>query len=52
MKVAIPTVGTRVDEHFGHARTFTIFTLNDACEVVEAETFSPPRAAAASPLWA
>jgi predicted Fe-Mo cluster-binding NifX family protein len=42
MKVAIPTVGTRVDEHFGHARTFTIFTLNDASEVVETETFFPP----------
>ena len=28
MKVAIPTVGSRVDEHFGHARTFTLFTLN------------------------
>jgi predicted Fe-Mo cluster-binding NifX family protein len=42
MKVAIPTVGTRVDEHFGHARTFTIFTLNDAREVVETETFYPP----------
>jgi predicted Fe-Mo cluster-binding NifX family protein len=42
MKVAIPTVKTRVDEHFGHARTFTIFTLNDAHEVIEEETFFPP----------
>ncbi len=42
MKVAIPTVGTRVDEHFGHARTFTIFTLNDVNEVIEEETFLPP----------
>lgn len=42
MKVAIPTVGTRVDEHFGHARAFTVFTLSDAQEVVEIETFLPP----------
>jgi len=42
MKVAIPTVGTRVDEHFGHARSFTIFTLYDANEVTEDETFFPP----------
>jgi predicted Fe-Mo cluster-binding NifX family protein len=42
MKIAIPTIGTRVDEHFGHARTFTIIALNDAGEVVETETFFPP----------
>lgn len=42
MKIAIPTVGTRVDEHFGHARSFTIFTLNTDREVVEEETFLPP----------
>jgi predicted Fe-Mo cluster-binding NifX family protein len=42
MKIAIPTVGTRVDEHFGQARTFTIFTLSDAREVIEDETFLPP----------
>lgn len=42
MKVAIPTVGTRVDEHFGHARAFTVFTLNEAQEVAETETFLPP----------
>ncbi len=42
MIIAIPTVGTRVDEHFGHARTFTIFTLDDATKVIETETFFPP----------
>lgn len=52
MKVAIPTVGTRVDEHFGHARTFTIFTLNDVNDVIEEKPFCRPRAAAASPPWA
>ncbi|SFK33032.1 Predicted Fe-Mo cluster-binding protein, NifX family [Desulfomicrobium apsheronum] len=42
MKVAIPTIGTRVDEHFGHARTFTILTLDDSGRIVENETFLPP----------
>lgn len=42
MKIAIPTVGSHVDEHFGHARAFTIFTLDEANEVVEEETFFPP----------
>lgn len=42
MKIAIPTVGTRVDEHFGHARKFTIFTVNDARQIIENETFLPP----------
>ena len=42
MKVAIPTAGSRVDQHFGHARTFTIFELNKDGSVVERETFLPP----------
>lgn len=42
MKIAIPTAGNHVDEHFGHARTFTIFTLDDANTVIEEETFFPP----------
>ena len=42
MKIAIPTAGKRVDEHFGHARTFTIFTLDNDKAVVEEETFFPP----------
>lgn len=42
MKIAIPTVGSRVDEHFGHARTFTIFSLGASNEILEEETFYPP----------
>lgn len=51
MKIAIPTAGGHVDEHFGHARTFTIFTLSNSGEVLEEETFYPHRAVDASPLW-
>jgi len=42
MKIAIPTRGTRLDEHFGHARAFTVVTLDPAGRVVERETFLPP----------
>ena len=42
MKIAIPTIGSRVDEHFGHARTFTIFYLGNSNEILEEETFFPP----------
>ena len=38
MKIAIPTIGGRVDEHFGHARTFTVFTLDDSGNILEEET--------------
>ena len=42
MKIAIPTIGGRVDEHFGHARAFTVFTLDDSGNILEEETFLPP----------
>ncbi len=42
MKVAIPTVKERVDEHFGHARLFTIFTFSDVGQLVGTEVFLPP----------
>lgn len=42
MKIAVPTIGTRVDEHFGHARLFTILTLNEARDITDEETFLPP----------
>ena len=41
MKIAIPTIGGRVDEHFGHARAFTVFTLDDSGNILEEETFLP-----------
>lgn len=42
MKIAIPTAGSHVDEHFGHARLYTIFTLGDDRSVVDEESFLPP----------
>lgn len=42
MKIGLPTVGNRIDEHFGHARTYTIFTLDAENNIVDEETFFPP----------
>lgn len=29
MKIAVPTRGTNVDEHFGHCEYYTIFSINE-----------------------
>jgi predicted Fe-Mo cluster-binding NifX family protein len=42
MKIAAPTTGKRIEENFGHARSFTIFTLDEDKNVVETEVFLPP----------
>jgi predicted Fe-Mo cluster-binding NifX family protein len=42
MKIAVPTSGKHVEENFAHARTFTIFTLDEDLRIVETEIFFPP----------
>ena len=42
MRIAVPTVGSRVDEHFGHCRCFTIFDVDDEKKIVSEETLKPP----------
>lgn len=37
MKIAIPTKGSMVDNHFGHCDFFTVFELNDRFEVISSE---------------
>lgn len=29
MKIAVPTIGDQVDQHFGHCEKYTIFTIED-----------------------
>src|SRR5690349_4228979 len=43
-KVAMPTRGGLVDEHFGHCEAFTLFTVDDSNQVVGEELFTPPPA--------
>ena len=43
MKIAIPTRGTTVDDHFGHCEFYTLFTVNEAKEIVDEETLPSPQ---------
>ena len=42
MRIAQPTNGTDVDEHFGHCQSFTIFSVDDQKKIVSQETLTPP----------
>ena len=37
MKVAVPTRGNVVDDHFGHCEAYTIFTINANKKIEKAE---------------
>jgi predicted Fe-Mo cluster-binding NifX family protein len=41
MKIALPTDGSEVDEHFGHCQCFTIFGVDDQNKIVSEETLTP-----------
>jgi predicted Fe-Mo cluster-binding NifX family protein len=42
MKIALPSNGTHVDEHFGHCQCFTIFNVENENKIVSEETLTPP----------
>ena len=42
MKIALPSDGAQVDEHFGHCQCFTIFDVDDEHQIVAEETLTPP----------
>jgi predicted Fe-Mo cluster-binding NifX family protein len=42
MKIALPTHGTEVDEHFGHCQSFTIFGVDDQNKIISEEVLTPP----------
>jgi predicted Fe-Mo cluster-binding NifX family protein len=37
MKIAVPTVGDQVDQHFGHCEKYSIFTIEE--KTIKAEEF-------------
>lgn len=43
MKIALPTRGTRIDDHFGHCEMYTVFTVNENREIVNTETIPSPQ---------
>jgi predicted Fe-Mo cluster-binding NifX family protein len=37
MKIAVPTKGTLIDDHFGHCESYTIFLVNEKKEIESTE---------------
>ncbi|MDR3437280.1 NifB/NifX family molybdenum-iron cluster-binding protein [Telmatospirillum sp.] len=42
IKVAVPSRGNLVDQHFGHCESFTIFTVDDQKDISEDSRLTPP----------
>ncbi len=43
MKIAIPTKGSEVDNHFGHCELYTIFSISEKKEVELTEILPSPK---------
>ena len=43
MKVAIPTRGSVVDDHFGHCEAYTVFTVDANNKIEKSETLPSPQ---------
>ena len=43
MKIAIPTQGNSVDDHFGHCEKYTIFTTDENKTIIHTETLPSPQ---------
>jgi predicted Fe-Mo cluster-binding NifX family protein len=42
MKIALPSVGDKVDGHFGHCEYFKVFTVNEQNDIMAEENVQPP----------
>jgi len=42
MKIAVPTQGKNVDNHFGHCAFFTVFTVNEKKDIISDEIVPSP----------
>lgn len=43
MKIALPSRGNQIDDHFGHCECFTVFTVDtDTKEIKDSETVPSP----------
>lgn len=40
MKIALPTRGNVIDDHFGHCESYTIFTISDEDKIISNETLA------------
>jgi predicted Fe-Mo cluster-binding NifX family protein len=42
MKIALPTRGTNIDDHFGHCEMYTIFSIDNNKNITHTETLPSP----------
>lgn len=43
MKIAIPTKGNIVDDHFGHCESYTIFSIDESNKIINTENLPSPQ---------
>jgi predicted Fe-Mo cluster-binding NifX family protein len=43
MKLAVPTRGNAVDDHFGHCEAYTVFSIDDSKKIVDSEILPSPQ---------
>jgi predicted Fe-Mo cluster-binding NifX family protein len=43
MKVAVPTRGNLVDDHFGHCEAYTVFTTDENKKIIHSEILPSPQ---------
>ena len=43
MKVAVPTKGNEVDDHFGHCEAYTVFSINENKKIISSELLPSPQ---------
>jgi predicted Fe-Mo cluster-binding NifX family protein len=43
MKIAVPTRGTNVDDHFGHCEAYTVFTTDENKKIINSEILPSPQ---------
>ncbi len=43
MKIALPTKGTNVDDHFGHCEKYTLFTIDDNKKITLSQELPSPQ---------
>ena len=51
-KIAVPTAGGRLAQHFGHCEQFTVYEIDEGGEVANSESHVPPaHEPGALPRW-
>ena len=43
MKIAVPTRGNNVDDHFGHCEAYTVFSIDENQKIISSELLPSPQ---------